>query len=221
MLSGRRDAACSGKKPAWSILRICYRVVSWGSLTLLVIAIFLIFHKTPPPAVTRDLQAAGRVETKLRASEAAAGQPHQLRLDESEVNAYLGSNLALRQDPAAGNNAASTPTEAEPSLADVQSSVKDVRINLVDDRVQAYLVFDFHGKDLSLLLEGKLHVEDGYLRFQPTSGKLGSLPIPQSTLESAVQRLFSSAENKDKLRVPAEIGDIRIQNGDLVVSYRQ
>jgi hypothetical protein len=163
------------------------------------------------------------VESKLRESQTAAeaGQPHQLRLDEAEVNAYLGSNLALKQESAAAAAAPAPPSPgAEPSLEEIQSSVKDVKINMLDDRVQAYVLFDFHGQELSLVLEGRLRVEDGYLRFEPTSVKLGSLPIPQSTLESAVRRMLASPENKEKLRVPSEIDDIRIENGELVVSHR-
>jgi hypothetical protein len=60
----------------------------------------------------------------------------------------------------------------------------------------------------------------GYLRFEPTSGKLGSLPLPQSTLESSVMRLFDAPENREKMRVPLEIRDIRIENGEVVVEYR-
>jgi len=61
---------------------------------------------------------------------------------------------------------------------------------------------------------------NGYLHFEPTSGNLGSLPLPQSTLESAVTRLSDAPENHEKLRVPLEIRDIRIENGELVVGYR-
>jgi hypothetical protein len=88
------------------------------------------------------------------------------------------------------------------------------------DRVQGYVVFNLHGVDLSLDLEGQLHAENGYLRFEPTGGKLGSLPIPQSTLETAVKRLLDSTENKEKLRLPDNVRDIRVENGALVITYR-
>lgn len=42
----------------------------------------------------------------------------------------------------------------------------------------------------------------------------------QSTLESAVTRLFETPENREKMCVPLEIRDIRIENGELVVEYR-
>jgi hypothetical protein len=58
------------------------------------------------------------------------------------------------------------------------------------------------------------------LRFQPVSGQIGSLPIPQSTLESAVQRLMDSPENREKLKLPTEISDLRIENGEVVASYK-
>jgi len=79
-------------------------------------------------------------------------------------------------------------------------------------------VFDFHGKDLSLQLEGKLVMQGGYLRLIPTGGKLGSLPLPQATLESAAQRLFDAPENREKFRLPPHIRDIRVERGELIVS---
>src|SRR6202008_640642 len=65
------------------------------------------------------------------------------------------------------------------TLEQVQSSVKDVKIDMERDLVKAYVIFDFHGKDLSLELEGRLGTQDGYIKFEPVAGKLGSLPLPQ------------------------------------------
>jgi hypothetical protein len=116
---------------------------------------------------------------------------------------------------------ASSSGGSEPSIEEVRSNVKDVKVTMQDDRVQAYVLFDFHGKDLTLVLEGRLAAKDGYLRFIPTSGKIGSLPIPQSTLEGAVQRMLDSPENRDKLRLPDGVGDVRIENGQLVVAPKE
>src|SRR5260221_8185 len=85
----------------------------------------------------------------------------------------------------------------------MRSNVRDVKVQLIDDRVKAYVVFDVHGKDMTLQLEGRLGAQNGYLRFEPLSGEIGSLPIPQSTLESAVQRLMDSPENREKLKLPS------------------
>jgi hypothetical protein len=226
---------------SWKMLRWAYRIFQWSSVAGLVIVILLVLHQSPPPKVTSDPQAAARVEAKLQesASAAQAGQPHQLELDSTELNSFLGSNLDLKkttpteapakaeapgltQAPAQATEPvpAAGTANAEPSIEEVQSAVKDVKVNMVGDEVQAYVVFDFHGKDMSLELDGHLRAEDGYLRFEPTSGKLGSLPLPQSTLEAAVRRLFESPINREKMRLPPDVSDIQVRNGDVVVTYR-
>jgi hypothetical protein len=95
-----------------------------------------------------------------------------------------------------------------------------VKVQLIEDRVRAYVVFDFHGKDMTLQLEGRLGASDGYLRFEPVSGQLGALPIPQSTLDAAVRRMMDSPENREKLRLPAEISDLRIEKGEIIARYK-
>jgi hypothetical protein len=106
-------------------------------------------------------------------------------------------------------------------LEDVQSTVKDVKVDMVGDLVKAYVIFDFHGKDISLELDGHLSAENGFMKFEPVSGKLGSLPLPQSTLNAAVEKMMASPENRDKLRLPADISDIKIVDGKAVIQYKQ
>jgi hypothetical protein len=174
-------------------------------------------------------QFVARAEEKFEQVEKAVanGQPATLRLDETELNSYLASHLALAGNGApnrapaedahgAANGATPTPQETE----QMRSNVRDVKVQLIDDRVKAYIVFDVHGKDMTLQLEGRLGAQNGFLRFEPLSGQIGSMPIPQSTLESAVQRLMDSPENREKLKLPSEISDLRIANGEVVASYK-
>jgi hypothetical protein len=180
----------------------------------------------------------------------ASGQPGSVALDRSELNSYLAQNLQTQTPapvetsgtvsngnstgysgaaPAAadgGANAANDPSAAlaagDPrSLEDVQSSVKDVKVDMVGDLVKAYVIFDFHGKDISLELDGHLSAENGFMKFEPVSGKLGSLPLPQSTLNAAVEKMMASPENRDKLRLPTDIADIKIVDGQAVILYKQ
>lgn len=216
-----------------SPLKIIYRVLTWSSLAGLVLMLALILRKSPSPDLPYDPVAANRAEQKFAAADLAkaSGQPAQVQLDRTELNSYLRQNLELAGSaaatsaaPATGNSAAS-PVGAlsgadQPSLEEVQSSVKDVKVDMDGDLVKAYVVFDFHGKDLSLELDGHLGSHDGYLKFEPVAGKLGSMPLPQSTLDSAVQKMMASPENREKLKLPADISDIQIQNGQAVVSYK-
>lgn len=215
-------------------LKIAYRILSWSTLAGLVLTLALILRKAPAPDVPYDHDATARVEQKFAAADQArsAGQPSQVQLDRTELNSYLKDNLALegqtpatesadspKQNPAGANPPALATTD-EATLEQVQSTVKDVRIDMDGDLVKAYVVFDFHGKDLSLELDGHLGAQDGYIRFQPVAGKLGSLPLPQSTLDSAVEKVMASPENRDKLKLPPEISDIQIVNGQAVVTYK-
>jgi len=229
-----------------SPLKLIYQILTWSSLAGLVLILALILRKSPAPDVPYDPSAAARAEQKFAAADQAkaAGQPAQVQLDRTELNSYLQQNLELAGSSAAAaaasspagsganpsatsasGNSAASPLGAlngpdQPSLEEVQSSVKDVKVDMDGDLVKAYVVFDFHGKDLSLELDGHLGSQDGYLKFEPVAGKLGSMPLPQSTLDSAVEKMMSSPENREKLRLPADISDIQVQNGQAVVSYK-
>jgi hypothetical protein len=207
-----------------------FRCLRWSTYLVALITLILLLHKAPPPPVQSSPQAAARAEEKLQQAEdsVSQGQKATLRLDESEVNSYLASHLDLSNNaPAASpvppdasqttdGSGAATATDFE----QVRSSVRDVKVQMEGDQVRAYVVFDVHGKDMTLELVGKLGAKDGYLKFEPVSGQLGALPIPQSTLESAVQRLMESPENREKLKLPSDIADMHIENGQLVATYQ-
>jgi hypothetical protein len=207
-----------------------FRCLRWTTYLAALITLILLLHKTAPPPVQSTPQAAARAEEKLEQAQQSVsqGQKATLRLDESELNSYLATHLDLAQNapaPASGSSAApqTTDTPGAPSAADVEqvrSSVRDVKVQMEGDHVRAYVVFDVHGKDMTLELVGRLGTSDGYLKFEPLSGQIGSLPIPQSTLETAVQRLMESPENRDKLKLPPDIADLHIENGELVATYQ-
>jgi hypothetical protein len=52
------------------------------------------------------------------------------------------------------------------------------------------------------------------------SGQIGALPIPQATLEAAVRRMMESPENREKLKLPSDISDLKIENGEVVAKYQ-
>jgi hypothetical protein len=205
-----------------------FRCLRWSTYLAALITLILILHKAPPPSVETSPQAASRAEQKLEEVQQSVsqGQKATLRLDESELNSYLATHLDLAQNapasPAASDALQPPDSNGEPSASDVEqvrSSVKDVKVQMEGDHVKAYVVFNLHGKDMSLELVGRLGSSGGYLKFDPISGQIGSLPIPQSTLQSAVDRLMNSAENRDKLKLPSDISDMHIENGQLVANY--
>jgi hypothetical protein len=137
-----------------------------------------------------------------------------------------GTPTATPAGTAPGTPAGSNPEmpaltgSAEEQIQQVQSAVKDVKVELIEDRVRAYVVFNFHGKDMTLQLEGKLGAQDGYLHFEPVAGQIGAFPIPRSTLEAAVSRMMDSPENREKLKLPGEMSGLKIENGEVVATYK-
>ena len=209
---------------------IIRKVMSWAVLAALVLTLVLILKKSPAPDVVTSAAAASTAERKLQAASqaAASGEPAEVRLDTTELNSYLAQHLQLAGppvgDPTPAAGPASVPAStavADPqAVAQPESSIENVKIDLNGDMVKTYVIFNFHGKDLSLEIDGRLYTQDGYLKFDPVDGKFGSFPLPQSALQEAVQRMTDSPENRDKLRLPPTISDVEVQNGQLVVSYK-
>jgi hypothetical protein len=221
-----------------STLVLIFRIVRWTVYAFALIVLILMLHKSAPPAVSTTPEAAARAEQKFQDVQQAVaqGQPATLHMSETELNSYLASHLVL---PAANANAptpSATPNAAptsggadaalnaeQPTMDDVEqmrSNVKDVKVQLVDDHVRAYVVFDVHGKDMTLQLVGKLGADNGFLRFEPVSGQIGSLPIPQAVLEAAVRKMMESPENREKLKLPSDISNLKIENGEVVTQYQ-
>jgi hypothetical protein len=224
-------------------LKIAYKIFSWFALATLTVTILLILHKSTPPVVTVASAAAQQAEQKFEAAAQAKaqGQPAKVQLDSTELNSFLAQSLDLAGSspssdaapgastpPSVAPTAASSvpradpsmPNEAQPSLEEVQSSVRDVKVDMEGDLIKTYIVFSLHGEDLSLELDGHLGAENGYMKFEPVAGKIGSFPLPQFALDAAVSQMMNSPENREKLRLPDDVSDIQVQDGQVVVSYR-
>ncbi len=233
--------------PYPGIYKKLYLIVKWSTLAALVVTLILVLRKSPAPSIPYDANAGARAEQKFQAADQAkaAGQPSQVQLDRSELNSYLAQNLQLEGKPVTSAGAPPAPSGTgvqssavsagaangdpaaaalsggdQATLEQVQSTVKDVKIDMDGDLVKAYVIFDYHGKDLSLELDGHLTSDNGYIKFEPVAGKLGSLPLPQSTLQAAVDKMMASPENREKLKLPEDISDIQIQDGQAVVKYK-
>jgi hypothetical protein len=154
----------------------------------------------------------------------ARGRPGTLRWNQAQLNGWMTSNLALPHQPTSGEIAgqvmAGRPAASQETVEAAQTNVRDVKIELAEDRLRAHVRFDLHGLEMTLELEGRLGLENGYLRLYPTGGKLGSLPLPRGTLETAARRIFQSPENREKFRVSPAIENIRVESSELVITAR-
>jgi hypothetical protein len=213
--------------PRPGLFRQILRVARWMALASIATVLFLVLKTGAPPPVHRDPGAAERLDGKLRrfALDRGTGSAHPLRLDEAELNGWIATTLELgdsspSQGASASPQMAAFDAPAGMSANEASSKIRDVTMHMAGDRLTAYVVFDLYGKDVSLTLEGRLSVRDGYLRLDPTAMSLGSLPIPQSTVNRAVASLFDSPESREHFRMPEEIRDLTVENGELVVTTR-
>jgi len=219
------------------MIRGFYRVFRWVSLVIFLVAIGLILHASPPPRIAITPVATQRAEEKVQEfqSRAQQGSAERLELNESELNGWLGANLALNRPDDANPNMPRTPESAaklvnsaiaprtaedQAMLEQAKSSLRDVKMELRKDSMCVYATFDLHGIELVMELEGKITVQDGYLRLEPTRGKLGSLPLPSEMLQRVTTQLFDSPQNKDKFLLPSHIQDVCINHGQLIVTSR-
>ena len=204
------------------LLSRVFRMLPWISLTLSVGVLLLILHQTPPLSIQTDPQAVDRMAEKMAQLQMAmqASQPHAVILNEAELNQWMRDNLVIASTQQAQQAVIPVPVGSEPSVQEVQSALKDVRMNLNGNQLRAYALFALYGKEISLQLDGMIEPQGGYIRLKLTAGKLGSLPIPSSTLNYVVHQLFDSPQSREKFQPPPQIESVRIENNTLVIATR-
>jgi hypothetical protein len=173
----------------------------WVLLAVTVILLGLIAKESGRPHIYMDDSAAQRAQWKLQklqlASEDASSS--SVEFDEAEVNAWLRSRMRADKPEAS-------------------SGIRDIKVKLLDDLLRAYVLIDFHGVNLSLMLEGQARIEDGRLRFDPETGKLGSLPVPQGTFRGIVRRFFDEPATQNRFFIAHRISHLRVDRGALIVT---
>jgi len=204
------------------LLSRLFRILPWISLAITATVLFLILKQTPPLTIQSHPEAANRVADKMAQLQLAmqSNQRHATTLDEAELNQWMRDNLAIASAHQAQQAGIDIPAGQQATVKDVQSALKDVRMNLIGNQLRAYALFVMYGKDISLQLDGTLETQGGYIRLRPTAGKIGSLPIPSSTLDRVVHELFDSPQNRDNFQLPPRVESVRVENNSLVITTR-
>ena len=183
-----------------------FGAIRWVLLAATVILFVLIVNESRRPHIYTDESAAQRAQWKLQKLQLASesGRPTFLEFDEAEVNAWLWSRVR------AGERDSGRP--------EASSTIREIKVKLLDDHLRAYVLFDFHGINLSLVLEGQSRIDAGRLRFEPSSAKLGSLPLPQFSFSGIVGRFFDEPVNQDLFFLDRRVSNLHIDIGALIVS---
>lgn len=210
------------------------RIISIATLCASLVAIFLVLKKPQPVAPAQPAAAvaanAASFQQKIEQLEQPKqeGQPPaEVRLNSGEVSAALAQAAgaipaAALAQPAPAQAIPANPKPAELSadtpIAPGQPNIKDYQVNFDGDVARGQFLTQIGGKDVYVTVAGHLASQDGYATFEPTEFKVGDLNVPVSLVNGALQKKLT--EQRDRLKLPDSVGDIKVENGELVVTQK-
>jgi hypothetical protein len=204
------------------------RIISYATLAISILTLVLVLRRPAPvaaPAAPANAAASAQsFQEKLNQLEqpkTGGESSGEVRMNSDEINAALAQAAGML--PASGGAGAAAANGTSPSglaapgsmqLPGPMPSVKDYQVSMDGDLVRGQFVTQIAGKDVYLTLAGHLGAKDGYATFDATEVKIGDLSIPAALVNDALQKRLG--EQHDQLKLPANVKDIRIENGELV-----
>ena len=193
-----------------------YRIARWVILAGLVVSIFLLFKTPDPVSKPQDSHTiAANIESyqsKMQQLEEAKqhGEAAEVHLTSDEVSAAMsqaGSSPAPAVQPASKNDQS---TE--------QPKISDYQVSFEGDVARGQFSTELAGKQVYVTVGGHLGAKSGYVTFDPTEFKVGDLNVPVSLVNDQLQKKME--EQKDRLKLPDFVADLRVENGQLVIKER-
>ena len=134
------------------------------------------------------------------------GETSEFRFTADEVNAAFQEAIEGHSDEERSGFTTQNPPQIKPA-----------QVDFAGDHVTGQFVSNVHGKDVYLTVSGKLRVVDGYLTFDLSEMKIGDLPVPVSLVKMELQSKLREPINREKMKLPSYVADLRVENGQLVV----
>ncbi len=188
-----------------------FRLIQLVSLAVLVAVVVMILKK---PA-GHEYQPAGRTRALAKSAEnkiMALGMSERTGnavLTEQELNSFMGRALGfLERDVSAA--------------ADRNMTVTDMHFRIFDNRMLIIAFYSIFGRDILLSIKGVPYINsDGFFDFKAEKVLLGSLPLPAATVLEALKKAqLEQEDQKQSLKAPYYLKDIRIDKGYLILETR-
>lgn len=204
------------------------RIISIATLTASVSALVLVLKKPDPvatplpaPAVAANAQSFQNKIEQLEQAHAQGQSGAEIRLNAQEIAAAIAQSSG--DSPAASTTNTSSSTEGNTpqlsgDLGHGEASVKDYQVNFEGDLAKGQFLAHIAGRDVWVTLEGHLGSKDGYATFEPTKIKIGDLEVPVSLVNDQLQKRL--LEQRDRLKLPENVGSLRIENGEVVMTNK-
>jgi hypothetical protein len=199
------------------------KIISYSTLAISVVTLILVLRRPAPVAApaphSEAIANAQSFQEKLekierpRTNDEPVGEVH---MNSGEINAALaqaaGTLTTTATSPASGGtgNVPGGSTEFPGPVP----NIKDYQVAMDGDLVRGQFLTQIGGKDVYLTLAGHLGSKDGYATFDATEVKIGDLSVPASLVNEVLQKKLN--EQREQIKLPANVKDIRVENGELV-----
>lgn len=210
------------------------RIISIATLVASLIAIVLVLKKPTPVAqplpAAKVAEQAQSFDQKMTQFEQATQQSSPAPASDSSETSSPSSSLSDSPKPevhinsdeitavlaqSLGNAGQLTPDSSAGSGA---PTIKDQQVSFDGDVVHGQFLTEIAGKDVWITISGHLGEKDGYATFDPTEFKVGDLSVPVSLVNPTLQKKL--AEQRDRLKLPDNVGGMKVENGELVMQGR-
>ena len=201
------------------------RIISFATLAISIITLILVLKRPAPvaspvaPAVVAANAQSFQEKVNQLAKPKEPGQGEsEVRMNSGEISAALAEAAGILPATAtAANGAASGSPSASPAtqFPGAVPNIKDYQVSMDGDTVRGQFLTQIAGKDVYLTLAGHLGSKDGYATFDATEVKVGDLSVPAALVNEVLQKKLS--EQRDQLKLPENVKDIRMENGELVL----
>ena len=199
------------------------RVISLVTLAISLFTLVLVLRRPAPvavavsPAVTAANAQSFQEKVGRLEQPAAPGQNGEVRLSSGELTAAIAQATGLMSTTAPATTPAASPSASagSPEFPGAVPNIKDYQVSMDGDVVRGQFLTQIAGKDVYLTLAGHLGSKDGYATFDATEVKVGDLSVPVSLVNDALQKKL--AEQRDQLKLPNNVKDIKVENGELVL----
>lgn len=208
------------------------RIVSLTTLAISIFTLYLVLKKPapvarPPASPAAAAANAQSFQEKLGQVEqprAEGADPSEVHISSAELGAALAQTTSMTSTPASArdsgssnNESTGSPTTTSPpaELPGPVPEIKDYQLSMDGDIVRGQFLTQIAGKDVYVTLSGHLRAKDGYATFEATEAKIGDLSIPVSIVNEALEKKM--AEQREQMKLPANVKDIRVENGELVL----
>ncbi|MFI5102068.1 MAG: hypothetical protein ACHP9V_01730 [Terriglobales bacterium] len=206
------------------------RIISFATLAISILTLVLVL-KRPAPVAAAPAAAAANAQSfqekvnRLAQPKAPGEGESEVRMNSGELSAALAQAAGLlpATPPAPGNPSTSAPSSSSPASPAMEfpgavPNIKDYQVSMDGDIVRGQFLTQIAGKDVYLTLAGHLGSKDGYATFDATEVKVGDLSVPAALVNEVLQKKL--AEQRDQLKLPNSVKDIKVENGELVFVER-